>query len=595
MGQPDEISLQAGALTPIRLTVTGLTSTFAATWETLGTGWQPIPADNLFSAILIGYLRTTLLRFLKTTALAGDLTLTAAEMAYLATATGLNVGGQDWLAALPVDAPAPPASFPEVTKVLDGLLTYAAVKASYSPLSSKAPQLLTTLQDMTGPGHHRDRRPARTHRLGRASLEALLPRLFNVTTLAALPDPLPNLARLKAAFAIVTASHSPQPPSSPPPPTTPPPTVVSDFQAAVRSRYAESDWLTIVKPVNDATREMRRDALVAYILLTVRQRHPPPAGRAGNGQQDRHRRGPVQLLPDGRRDAAVHGDLADPSRPVVGSAVHRTLPAQPRASRQPGRHRGTSPPPQWAWRKRFRVWQANREVFLWPENWLEPTLRDDQSPFFKTTMSHLLQSDITDDTAAGAYLDYLTSLEQVAKLEPCGLYYQPADARHSRRSRHVIARTAGAHRKYYYRRFQDGAGPRGRRSSSTSRTIPSCRTCGTAGSCCSGCRSTTNHVTDPSNPGPNLPHAGDQTLASWNPRRARRFGRPGRKSQTQEQVSAILCFSEYYNGKWQPAKTSDAAIRSASASSPQAPSSAPQWFCGRGLPSTPATRRCMSR
>ena len=31
------------------------------------------------------------------------------------------------------------------------------------------------------------------------------------------------------------------------------------------------------------------------------------------------------------------------------------------------------------------------------------------------------------------------------------------------------------------------------------------------------------------------------------------------KEQTLEQVSAVLCFSEYYNGKWQPAKTSDTA------------------------------------
>src|SRR5208337_1047452 len=34
------IPLQAGALTPIQITATGLTSTFSATWETLGTGWQ---------------------------------------------------------------------------------------------------------------------------------------------------------------------------------------------------------------------------------------------------------------------------------------------------------------------------------------------------------------------------------------------------------------------------------------------------------------------------------------------------------------------------------------------------------------------------
>ncbi len=45
--------------------------------------------------------------------------------------------------------------------------------------------------------------------------------------------------------------------------------------------------------------------------------------------------------------------------------------------------------------KRYRVWEANRKVFLWPENWLEPELRDDQSPFFKQTMGELLQGDIT--------------------------------------------------------------------------------------------------------------------------------------------------------------------------------------------------------
>ncbi len=78
--------------------------------------------------------------------------------------------------------------------------------------------------------------------------------------------------------------------------------------------------------------------------------------------------------------------------------------------------------------KRYRVWQANREVFLWPENWLYPELRDDQSPFFQQMMGSLLQGDITDDAAASAYLDYLTSLEEVAKLEPCGLYYLPGTA-----------------------------------------------------------------------------------------------------------------------------------------------------------------------
>jgi AAA+ superfamily predicted ATPase len=31
--------------------------------------------------------------------------------------------------------------------------------------------------------------------------------------------------------------------------------------------------------------------------------------------------------------------------------------------------------PSWTWQKNYRVWEANRQVFLFPENWLEPELR----------------------------------------------------------------------------------------------------------------------------------------------------------------------------------------------------------------------------
>jgi uncharacterized repeat protein (TIGR02543 family) len=33
----------------------------------------------------------------------------------------------------------------------------------------------------------------------------------------------------------------------------------------------------------------------------------------------------------------------------------------------------------WEWVKNYRVWEANRKVFLYPENWLEPELRRDRS------------------------------------------------------------------------------------------------------------------------------------------------------------------------------------------------------------------------
>ena len=27
---------------------------------------------------------------------------------------------------------------------------------------------------------------------------------------------------------------------------------------------------------------------------------------------------------------------------------------------------------KWDWRKRYRVWDANRKIFVYPENWIEP-------------------------------------------------------------------------------------------------------------------------------------------------------------------------------------------------------------------------------
>src|SRR6266481_4294953 len=30
---------------------------------------------------------------------------------------------------------------------------------------------------------------------------------------------------------------------------------------------------------------------------------------------------------------------------------------------------------EWEWRKRYRVWDANRKIFVYPENWTKPEVR----------------------------------------------------------------------------------------------------------------------------------------------------------------------------------------------------------------------------
>ena len=50
---------------------------------------------------------------------------------------------------------------------------------------------------------------------------------------------------------------------------------------------------------------------------------------------------------------------------------------------------------RWTWMQNYRVWEANRKVFLFPENWIEPDLRDDKTEIFRAFESELLQEDLT--------------------------------------------------------------------------------------------------------------------------------------------------------------------------------------------------------
>ena len=101
----------------------------------------------------------------------------------------------------------------------------------------------------------------------------------------------------------------------------------------------------------------------------------------------------------------------------------------------------------------YRVWEANRKVFLWPENWIEPELRDGKSIFFKELENELMQNDVTKDTAEAAFLHYLEKIDEVTRLEICGFYHElkKEGSKILVNTLHVFRRTRGKPHKYYYR------------------------------------------------------------------------------------------------------------------------------------------------
>jgi hypothetical protein len=108
------------------------------------------------------------------------------------------------------------------------------------------------------------------------------------------------------------------------------------------------------------------------------------------------------------------------------------------------------PAEEWEWRKNYRVWEANRKVFLYPENYLEPDLRDNKTPIFKELEDELLQEKITMESAEAAYKKYVAQFAQLARLRIVGSYYHRGTSTY-----YFFGRTPQDPPQYYYRKWVD--------------------------------------------------------------------------------------------------------------------------------------------
>lgn len=112
------------------------------------------------------------------------------------------------------------------------------------------------------------------------------------------------------------------------------------------------------------------------------------------------------------------------------------------------------PGDEWDWRKNYRVWEANRKVFLYPENYLEPDLRDNKSPLFEELESELLQQEINADTVMDAYGKYMRGFDEVAHLKIAGSYHEK-DEESETDVLHLFGVTADEPPVFYYRKVEN--------------------------------------------------------------------------------------------------------------------------------------------
>lgn len=112
------------------------------------------------------------------------------------------------------------------------------------------------------------------------------------------------------------------------------------------------------------------------------------------------------------------------------------------------------PGDEWSWRKNYRIWEANRKVFLYPENYIEPELRDDKTPLFKELENELLQQEINADTVLDAYAKYMRGFDEVAHLKISGSYHEK-DEDSQTDVLHLFGVTADEPPIYFYRKVEN--------------------------------------------------------------------------------------------------------------------------------------------
>jgi hypothetical protein len=214
-------------------------------------------------------------------------------------------------------------------------------------------------------------------------------------------------------------------------------TAAQEAKRAHKAKYDDEAWLEVARSVADPLREAQRAALVAYLL--------PRLGYTDSGHLFEHFLIDVEMSPC-MRTSRIKQAISSVQLFIQRCRLNLETPnVSPRMIDND----------RWVWMQNYRVWEANIKVFLYPENWIEPELRDDKSPFFKELESDLLQAELTTEAAEIAIGSYLEKLDTVSQLEICGLYDQADFAADEKRQRvlHVFGRSFATPRTFYYRQF----------------------------------------------------------------------------------------------------------------------------------------------
>ena len=221
-----------------------------------------------------------------------------------------------------------------------------------------------------------------------------------------------------------------------------------DLLAMVRARHPADTWDQLHALIDGEVQGALRDALVALALVELQK---SDATKWVETERNLYE----YLLTDIEMGGCQQVSQLKEGLNALQLYLHRC-----RLRLEPGVEELPIAAEWWEWLGNYRIWQANRKIFLYPENYLQPSIRQTKSTPFRQLEASLQQGNLDNGAVDGAFRKYLDNFAELAKLVYVEAYYLDlsGDARAgcapaaggSATSVFLFARTSNEPYKYYY-------------------------------------------------------------------------------------------------------------------------------------------------
>jgi hypothetical protein len=189
--------------------------------------------------------------------------------------------------------------------------------------------------------------------------------------------------------------------------------LAKSIRRTIRGKYAATDYEKAIKPSHDQLRHHQRDALITYLLVQE------PIKAWGVTDAD----GLFEFfLIDVQMGSCMQTSRTKQAISSVQLFVQRCFLGLEKSATM----LNTLDEERWKWMSKQTIWAANRKVFLWPENWLVPSLRDKKTPIYSEMESAMLQKDVKPENVLESFRGFITGVAQVARMRAVALYVELA-------------------------------------------------------------------------------------------------------------------------------------------------------------------------